>query len=751
MNDPWAAFPDAPRSPAPPPALPKATGGGDIWDAFPDAPAPPKPMARGYDDVDLEPGERPLTVHRDPNRDLAASGIYETPAGPPMPPSQGQSAVRGIRQGATLNLADELAGLAAASPIPGAQAPDGTPQSFNPIDAILGGGRLLAEKIAPGTFGHGGGDAYDAAVAREREANEQARQANPGSYLAGELGGGLASAIATPAVAPMRAGIEAGMLTRSAAPIVNATLTGGVYGGIAGAGAGEGGIADRIPAAISGAGIGAGAGGLLGTAGQVVGKPLGVVADHVSAWRNPQAIADRVVARNVARDGADLPAIAQRMEDAAATNPASPLTLADAAGQDTRGLAGVIARTPGEGRTKARQFLEDRHVGSEAEFSQGERIIDRIGRVLGDRGSIAAADDIIAKRAAQAEPAYKEAFKRQIEYRSPAGKALRAMLDRIPSDARAYANRIMRAEDSNGYQLAWHNIPGVRANVPTAVEALPTARHWDYVKRGLDTAIDTRRDSITGRLDTYGASLNGLRTELLTALDKANPALALARRIYAGHSELLDALRQGKDVWRLGITAEAIAKDMKALTPGEQEMFRLGAANGLREKVANAGDGIDKVRLVWGTPALRAKMELIAPDPKSKTALKQFLTDESAMAATRQRATGGFPTAERLAEDAGMNHDLTEGVHALKNAAHGNVVGLVTQAARHLSKLNPERRGAVLDEARQIILNPDPQAVRAFAARMAKLPIDKADMNSFRGAVLKAASQTASGNVSRQR
>lgn len=202
--------------------------------------------------------------------------------------------------------------------------------------------------------------------------------------------------------------------------------------GRAGAGAGEGGIADRIPAAISGAGIGAGAGGLLGTAGQVVGKPLGVVADHVNAWRNPQALADRVVARNVARDAADLPAIAQRMEDAAATNPASPLTLADAAGHDTRGLAGVFARTPGEGRTKARQFLEDRHVGSETEFSQGERIIDRIGRVLGDRGSIAAADDIIAKRAAQSKPAYEAAFKRRIEYPSPAGRELRNLIDRIP-------------------------------------------------------------------------------------------------------------------------------------------------------------------------------------------------------------------------------------------------------------------------------------------------------------------------------
>ena len=664
-----------------------------------------------------------------------------------MPPSRGDSAVRGIRQGATLNVGDELAGFAAASPIPGAQAPEGAPQSFNPIDALAGGARIAAEKIAPSWFGSGGNEAYDETVARERAANELARQANPGSYLAGELGGGLASAVATPAIAPMRAGVEAGALTRTVAPIVNATLTGGVYGALAGAGAGEGGIADRIPSAISGAGVGAGAGGLLGTAGQVVAKPFGYVADHVNAWRNPQALADRVVARNVTRDSADLPAIVQRMEEAQAVNPASPLTLADVAGPNTQGVAGTIARTPGPGRAPARNFLEDRHVGSDAEFSQGERIIDRIGRVLGDRGSIAAADEIIAKRAAQARPAYEAAFRKPIDYQSAAGRELRGLLERVPNEVRANANRIHTIEDTSGHQLIWGNVPDHSGMFP--LQAVPNSRGWDYVVRGLDAAIDRHRNP-AGELDTMGNALNGFRREVADSLTRANPAVGVARRIFAGHSQLLDALRSGQAMWRPGIATEAVAKDMKALTPGEQEMFRLGAANGLRERVANAGDGVNKVRSVYGTPALREKLDVIAPDEKSKGMLHKFLMDENAMAATRQRATGGSPTAERLAEDAGIGHDLTEGVHALKNMAHGNVTGLIAQAARHLSKLDPERRGAVLDEARRIILNPDPKALQAFAVRMSKLPIDKGSINSFRGAILKAATQTASGNASRK-
>ena len=34
-----------------------------------------------------------------------------------------------------------------------------------------------------------------------------------------------------------------------------------------------------------------------------------------------------------------------------------------------------------------------------------------------------------------------------------------------------------------------------------------------------------------------------------------------------------------------------------------------------------------------------------------------------------------------------------------------------------MAKVNPELRGRVMDEARRVILNPDPEAVRAFVAR----------------------------------
>jgi hypothetical protein len=740
------------RAPAVSPASAPAARPPLSWDDFssPADSSPQQSAASAWDAISTPVGAASApdgALALTPDERAHLIDVYPAGSRQGRLPSTAESAVRGIRQGATLNFGDELAGLAAASPIPGAQASEGAPQSFNPIDVLAGGARVAAEKVAPGVFGHGGGDTYDETVARERTANEQARQANPGSYLAGELGGGLASAIATPAIAPMRAGIEAGALARAVTPVVNATLTGGVYGGIAGAGAGEGDIADRIPSAIAGAGAGAAVGGALGTAGQAIAKPLGYVADHVNAWRNPQALADRVVARNVARDAADLPAIAQRMEDAQAVNPASPLTLADAAGTNTRGVAGTIARTPGPGRDAARNFLEERQVGSGTQPSQGERIIDRIGRVLGDRGSIAAADEIIAKRAAQARAAYEAAHRKPIDYRSSAGRELRGLLDRVPNEVRANTNRIHTIEDTSGHQLTWGNVPDSNGMFP--LQAVPNSRGWDYVVRGLDAAIDRHRNP-AGELDTMGNALNGLRREIAGALVRANPALGVARRIFAGHSQLLDALRSGQAMWRPGITAEAVAKDMKALTPGEQEMFRLGGANGLREKVANAVDGANKVRTVYGTPALREKLKVIAPDDKSRGMMHKFLMDEDAMAATRQRATGGSPTAERLAEDAGVGGDLTESVHAIKNVATGHAWGLVTQAARHLSKLNPEQRGAVLDEARKIILNPDPKALQAFAVRMSKLPIDKGSINSFRGAVLRAATQTASGNLSRK-
>jgi hypothetical protein len=131
--------------------------------------------------------------------------------------------------------------------------------------------------------------------------------------------------------------------------------------------------------------------------------------------------------------------------------------------------------------------------------------------LLGDRRLAETADGIIAKRAKQAERLYAAAHRKPIDYDSPAGRDLKALLERIPDDAKAKANAILKIEDKGGHQMIWAEKPDANGNYKLI--AVPNMRQWDYIKRGLDTAIEGARDPVTGRLSTYGNAVAGLKRE----------------------------------------------------------------------------------------------------------------------------------------------------------------------------------------------------------------------------------------------
>jgi hypothetical protein len=759
-TDPWAALgiPVAPQG-----QQPQQADGGDPWAAvgIPVAAQTAEPA------IQLEPGERVLNVGG-PDRTPVSTNAQQPSSG--AAPSWGESLGRGINQGVTFNFGDELAGAESASGLPDAPnwlGPLGTLYNVG-TRAPIGAARLAYETAFPPSpsiagvvkdqLGIGGDDTawgrYNRTVEAERAANEAAQQANPGSYLAGELVGTLPTALVAPELAPFKLAQGASTLARAgrvAARTGNLASTGATYGGIAGAGGAEGNLIDRLPAAGTGAATGAVLSPVVGGTAAGLGAGARFARGHVAASFSPQRLADRVVARALENDAADVPALTQRMADANLTPPAGgaqgppqltgAFTPADIAGPNTQSLAGQIARTPGPGRAPARQFLEERQLGSDPFSapgggipSQGERISERIGQMLGDRRLADTAEGIIEKRAKQSEPLYRAAYGKQIDYDSPAGRDLKALLERVPNDAKAKANSILRIEDKGGRQLIWNETPDANGNYK--VVAVPNMRQWDYIKRGLDTAIEGARDPATGRLSTYGNAVAGLKREMVGALDSANPAYAGARKVFAGHSDMLDALNAGRDIWGRNVSRETVERQMKALSPGEQEMFRLGAANALREQLANAGDGANKVRTAFGSQAVREKMRAIAPDTKSMEALTTFLKNEQAMFETRARALGGSPTAERLSDAEDVAQRIHSSLHMLAHVKTGNAPGLVKAVFTHLGKIDPERRGAVMEAARSIVLNPDPQAVRDFVQRVETSGMSAKARQRFYGAVV---------------
>lgn len=718
-------------------ASPPPSPGGNHFDQF-DSPAGSADLGDALHAPQAQtasgPQARPLRLgpievdYRDPD---AVQRAYETLTSTRKDtlsgdgrPDTNESFIRGARQGAGLNFADEARGVAEASGLP----------SWLPGAQLVGGARLAGEYVAPGVFGHGATDRYNQTVSQERASDEAAQQANPGTYFGGEIAGSVATLPLAPVLAPVKVAEGAGVVARGAAATGNLVANGAVFGGIAGAGGAEGGIADRAGSAATGALVGAALTPALGGAASAVRGGARFVGDHVSAFTSPDRLADRVVARNVERDAANVPALADDIERAnvsSAYDVVQPdgsvvqmprevggqgLTLADVAGPNTQSLAGQAARYPGPGRAPTRQFLEDRQVGTDTLPGQGDRISQQLGNVLSDKSAIETGETILARRKADADNLFGVAYKRSLDYTSPDGKELLSLLDRVPSQARAQANDILKISDRDGHQLIWDTSPDASGLFP--LTAVPNGRQWQYIKEGLDATIAANRNPLTGQLNTLGGAVQGLKTEILSKLDALNPAYKAARNQFAGESELLDALRLGADAFKPGTSPETVQRAIAGMTKGEQEMYRLGAANALRDKMGNQVDGADKVRTAFGTPATRAKITAMARDDAARGEFVQHLTNEGAMYATRQRATGGSPTAERLDEAADTGDIIASGLRLAKDAASGHVGSIIAEAARHLSKVNPELRGKVLNEVRKIVLNPDPDAARAFVARV---------------------------------
>jgi hypothetical protein len=192
----------------------------------------------------------------DPYADLMQWGVPEAP-------SQGQSLARGALQGASLGFGDEASAAidTAVSHIPGL--------------------RTIAQKLHSGDLP--AVDNPDLTYQERREAyrskNAAAQQANPGTYLVGELAGGLATT-------PLVPGGSAKTLGRA---VVQGVKTGAVLGGANALGTSsadltQGDVGGAFNDVVSGAAGGGALGGLIGGAGHVAAKALTGGAEKLRKW-----------------------------------------------------------------------------------------------------------------------------------------------------------------------------------------------------------------------------------------------------------------------------------------------------------------------------------------------------------------------------------------------------------------------------------------------------------------------------------
>ena len=503
--------------------------------------------------------------------------------------------------------------------------------------AEYGAGRSLAQGA---TFGFAdelealmkslaGQGTYEQNLAALELAKQRYGQQNPKTALATELAGGLPYALV-----PFLGTAKYAQMAKEAAPLVRAGVTAGasaVTGALTGAlgGAGGAGVGERMAGAQTGATFG----GLVGGAAPVVSKGVGMagskVVDVTSGIPAIQQVGKAVgLATGQTIDAANRakakllealyrdkvsPADLEKMI-AAATK---PVGIVDIAGENVKSLADVVQKYPSEARQAAKLALEERAAG------QGERIQGDISKYLGGFTDPFEYTAAIAERQQKlASPLYQAAYSFG-EVTDP--KVLKFLeLPQFKTAAKK-AQELLAAEGRD-----------IDMSMPT-VEVL------DQVKRGLDVLIFNEIKD--GKLSQLGNIYKNKKNEFLTQLDKSVPDYGKARAAYAGEAELLDATKLGKDFYKQ--TASEANRTFAALSPSEQEAYKVGALDAVKEKIQTAKDTADIRKRIFGSPAERNRVSALFPDDATFKQFEKDMMTESMMRKTQEKILGNSATAER--------------------------------------------------------------------------------------------------------
>jgi hypothetical protein len=341
---------------------------------------------------------------------------------------------------------------------------------------------------------------------------------------------------------------------------------------------------------------------------------------------------------------------------------AKPLGLIDVTGEATQGLGGRVARQPGEGRNRARSFLEKRDEKADERLSR-----DIATRIFGGPTMHQASEALLQARSAVARPLYQDAHALQGIW-SP--RLEQFLQDPVIKAGLARGYNIERqwalAEDR---AITSHQL-GVELDTEGNIKMLdkPNMLLLDMGKQGLDAMIADAR--VNGRLTKEGVALSKVRDAYVKTIDDLDTtgAYKKARAAWAGYSQSLDSIELGRNVLKL--SPEENAAEIAKLSEPNKEFYRLGVADMLKERLLKAGLDGDEAKALIKNKWMR---EQLRPAFRSGEDFDQFVdavTQERGMFKTKGKILGGPATAERLAEDTAPLEAAASMGKAVKQAAN---------------------------------------------------------------------------------
>ena len=605
-----------------------------------------------------------------PTRFEAAVANAKKLGGPPVEAGFGRS----LLQGLTFNTADEIEAAMRALMSSGMSA-------FDARQTLSG---LVTGQQAQSP--------YEKELARVRAGIKQYEEQYPGRAFTGELVGGLLPTAAALIAAPFTGGATAPAAAAGAArtaatiPTLGQTMARGLgYGAASGAAAGAGGAEGGLASRATGALIGGGAGAVLGGAAPAVTGAVGAggrkVLETTGLVEAPDAVAkaQQLIAKKLAQEGISPQELATRQANVVRTLGARDETLADIGGESMRRLARGSMAIPNAAQTDVRQMLTERAVGAGPRITKDITDLTAIG--ARDIGEVA--DEIIQRRKNAASPLYKQAFE--------AGEVYSPRIDELLAKSKDIKTAIETARGLPQY-----------ADLP-ANSMLLLDKAYKYVGDMANEARKAGKGSRANDLDT-------LRNDLLDAIANKETGIPVYREAvntFASESLLKDALELGSKNFLRKTPAEINREIKKFPGEAEQQMYRLGAVQSLRDEIYGMRETANIADKFLNSREMRDRMRTVFNSQGEYEAFIKNLERERQMAVTRARIEGGSPTApiqQDIAELSGPSP--TEVLAAGAQMAGGNLTGggmnLMRQLAPRLQGMNEN----VAEQVARSVLDP---------------------------------------------
>jgi len=602
-----------------------------------------------------------------PTRFEAAVASAKKVGGPPIEAGFGRS----LLQGLTFNTADEIEAAMRALMSKGMSAFD----AQQTLSGLVTGQQPQSQ--------------YEKELSRVRAGIKQYEEQYPGRAFTGELMGGLLPTAAALIAAPFTGGATAPAAAAGAArtvaalPTLGQTMARGLgYGAASGAAAGAGGATGGLESRVMGGAIGGTAGAVLGGVAPAVTGAVGAggrkVLEATGLMQAPDAAtkARELIAKKLAQEGISPEELAARQAAVVRTLGARDETLADIGGESMRRLARGSMAIPNAAQTDVRQMLTERAIGAGPRITKDITDLTAIGaRDIGD-----VVEEIIRNRSLLASPLYDQAY--------AAGQINSFAIDNLLKKSKDVQYAINEARKLPQY-----------ADLPD--------NHMLMLDKAYKYVGDLANNAKLSGKSSQANDLNDLRISLRNAITQEVPVYGKALDTFSSESLLKDALELGAKNFLRKTPAEINREIKKFPGDAEQQMYRLGAVQSVRDEIYGMRETANIADKFLNSREMRDRMRTVFNSQGEYETFIKNLERERQMAVTRSRIEGGSPTAPIQQDIAELQaQSPSEMLRAGAQMAGGDLMGGATNLMRQLAPRLQGMNENVAEQISRSVLDP---------------------------------------------